>query len=192
MRRLKRAFAFFLFRSRRIKKIPPPLVAQRDAASPSYQLLRRVAGWLANVYLRAHLNEGPHSPSLNGSHEDLLRDLVVVYNGYGLGMPHGQAHAQAPGCMVMEVMLEEQGALAQNLSPAIDQQGKEKDPKPSQQRTTHPLIGSLSARKLGDRQHLSVEMNEATTNSSTREKAFASGQSLADYCNLKIETYTER
>ena len=54
----------------------------------------------------------------------------------------------------------------------------EKDPKPSQQHTTHPLIGSLSARKLDDRQHLSTEMNEATTNSSTWEKAFASGQSF--------------
>ena len=85
MRRLKRAFAFSLFRSRRMKKILPPLVAQRNAASLSYRLLRRVAGWLANVYLRALLNEGPHSPSLNGSHENLLRDLVVVYNGYRIG-----------------------------------------------------------------------------------------------------------
>ncbi len=107
-------------------------------------------------------------------------------------MSQRQAHAQAPGCMVMEVILEEQGALAQNLSPAVDQQGKDKDPKPSQQRTTHPFSGSLSARKLGDRQHLSTEVNEATTNSSTWEKAFASGQSLVDYCNLKIETYTKR
>ncbi len=39
----------------------------------------------------------------------------------GLGMPQRQAHAQAPGCMVMEVMLEEQGATSSTAyDPPID------------------------------------------------------------------------
>jgi len=91
----------------------------------------------------------------------------------------------------VEVMAE--GQEAQKLLPAVDKRGKEKAPKHlSQQATPDPLIGSPPTLRFGDRQHGSTETDEAGTNSSTREKAFASEQSLADYCNFKVETEKRR
>jgi hypothetical protein len=90
-------------------------------------------------------------------------------------------------------MAEEQEASTQILPAAVDKRGKKKAPKHrAQQATTDPLIGSPPALRFGDRQHESSEKDDTGTNSSTREKAFASGQSLADYCNFKVETGKRR
>jgi hypothetical protein len=111
----------------------------------------------------------------------------------GFVMPNTKACAQAPACVVVEVMAEKQEASTQILPPAVDKRGKEKAPKHlAQQATTDPLIGSPPALGFGDRQHGSSEKDDTGTNSSTREKAFASGQSLADYCNFKVETEKRR
>ena len=80
-------------------------------------------------------------------------------------LSHGQAHAQAAGCMVVEVIAEDQEMFRQKLAPALEKRGKEKIPKhPAQQGT----------------------MDDAGTRHSVREVAFASGQRLADYCDFKI------
>jgi hypothetical protein len=111
----------------------------------------------------------------------------------GFAVPNTQARAQAPACVVVEVMAEWQEASTQKLLPAVDKRGKEKAPKHlAQQATTDPLIGSPPALGFGDRQHGSTEKDEAGAHSSIREKAFASGQSLADYCNFKVDTERKR
>ena len=111
----------------------------------------------------------------------------------GLGLPHGQAHAQAPRCMVMEVIVEERAALAETFAAVVDQRGKEKRPRSArQQAKTQALIVSPSTRNADDLKRGSTVIDEAATNSSTREKAFASGQDLSNYCSFKIETDTER
>jgi hypothetical protein len=117
----------------------------------------------------------------------------VVSISLGFVISYTQPHAQAPACVVVEVMGEDQEASTQKLPPAVDKRGKEKAPKHLvQQAATDPLIGSPPALRFGDHQHGSTEKDEAGTNSSTREKAFASGQSLADYCNFKVETEKKR
>jgi hypothetical protein len=125
----------------------------------------------------------------------------------GLVMLHGQAHAQAPGCLVMEAMVEDQKAPARNLPPLedqeayahkmptkVDKRGKEKTPKHLAQQgaTEDSLVGSPPALQFSDGPHGSAGKDDAGTLSSAREKAFASGQSLSDYCNFKVETAEKR
>ena len=109
----------------------------------------------------------------------------------GFAVPNTQARAQAGlrGCGSHGG----QEASPQKLLPAVDKRGNEKGPKHlAQQATTDPLIGSPPALGFDDRQHGSMEKDEAGAHSSIREKAFASGQSLADYCNFKVETERKR
>ena len=102
----------------------------------------------------------------------------VVGMALGFAVPYGQAHAQAANCIVVEIMAEDQEkyrqlsqtrdqeTLRQQLPQALDKRGKEKIPKRlAQQGTT----------------------DDPGTHPSTRETAFASGQSLANYCDFKVE-----
>jgi hypothetical protein len=92
-------------------------------------------------------------------------------------MQHGQAYAQASGCVVMEVTMENREALTNELPPAIEKQHKKNRKQSAQQGAIEALIESGSADKDNGR-----------ITSSTRERAFASGQDLADYCSFKVET----
>ena len=103
-------------------------------------------------------------------------------------MPHGQARAQAPGCVVVEVTVEDQ-AFTQRSPPVLDKPGKENEPRGlGQQDAAAPLVGLLLPRPRGKRRGTTDRDDDIAT----REKAFASGQSLTDYCNLKIESDTKR
>ena len=125
----------------------------------------------------------------------------------GLVILNGQAHAQASGCLVMEAMVEDQEAPARNLPPLedqeasthkmptkVDKRGKEKTPKRLAQQgaTEDSLVGSPPALPSGDGPHGSTGKDDAGTLSSAQKKAFASGQSLSDYCNFKIEAAKKR
>ena len=101
---------------------------------------------------------------------------------------HGQAHAQAPGCVVVEVTVEDQ-AFTQRSPPVLDKLGKENEPRGlGQQEATGPLVGLPLPRPRGKQRGTTDKDDDIAT----REKAFASGQSLVDYCNLKIESDTKR
>ena len=117
--------------------------------------------------------------------------LPIIVAGWGL--PPGQAHAQTPGCLVMEVIVEERAALAEQFAAVVDQRGKGKGPRSArQQGKTQTLIVSPSTRNVDDLKRGSTVIDEAATNLSTRENAFASGQDLSNYCSFKIEIDTER
>jgi hypothetical protein len=121
-----------------------------------------------------------------------IRRKISYVAGVALAfaMSHGQAQAQASGCVVMEVTGEDQ-AFTQRSPPVLDKPGKENEPRGlGQQDATAPLVGLLLPRPRG-KQRGTTDKDDATT-IATREKAFASGQSLADYCNLKIESDTKR
>jgi hypothetical protein len=105
--------------------------------------------------------------------------------------PSTSKRAQASGCVVLEVAVEDQEALTQRSPPIVDKLGKENEPKGlAQQDAAAPLVGVPLPRPRG-KQRDATDKDDAT-NISTREKAFASGQSLEDYCNLKIESGTKR
>jgi hypothetical protein len=119
------------------------------------------------------------------------RILAVASAALGIIASHGQACAQAPGCVVMEVTGEDQEAFTQRSPPVVDKPGKENEPRGlGQQKATVPLVGLPLPRPRG-KQRGTTDKDDAT-NIATREKAFASGQSLVDYCNLKIESDTKR
>jgi hypothetical protein len=48
----------------------------------------------------------------------------VASAALGIVTSHGQAHAQAPGCVVVEVAVEDQEAFTQRPPPAVDKLGK--------------------------------------------------------------------
>jgi hypothetical protein len=110
----------------------------------------------------------------------------------GFVTSYGQARAQAPGCVVVEVAVEDQEAFTRDSPPVVDKPGEENEPRGLvRQDAAAPLVGSPSApRHRRDRR--STTGKDDAMNISTREKAFASGQSLADYCNLKIDSDTKR
>jgi hypothetical protein len=88
----------------------------------------------------------------------------------GIDIAHGQARAQAVGCVVMEVG-GDQEPLRQQSPLSLDERGKRgKEKTPKHQA---PL----------------ATVDDAETRPSTREAAFASGQSLAD---LNCPTLGER
>ena len=104
----------------------------------------------------------------------------------GFVMPHGHAQAQTPGCVVMEIPVEDRLAFTQKLPPAVDKGAKAKNSKQLvQQRPTDPVIGSPNS--FDDGQHRS----DAGADFSVRERSFALGQNLADFCKHKIETETK-
>ena len=104
-------------------------------------------------------------------------------------MSHGQARAQTPGCTAMEVAVEDQDAFTQRPPPVVDKLGKENEPRGlGQQEATAPLVGLPLPRPRGKQRGTTDKDGDIAT----RENAFASGQSLADYCNLKIESGTKR
>jgi hypothetical protein len=105
----------------------------------------------------------------------------------GIVTSHGQAHAQAAGCEVMEVPVEDQ--FTRRSSPVVDKSGKENDPRGlAQQDATPPLAGVPLPRPRGKQRGTTDRDDDIAT----REKAFAAGQDLADYCDLKIESDTYR
>jgi hypothetical protein len=94
---------------------------------------------------------------------------------------HGQSRAQPPGCVVTEVAGEDQAAFTQRSPPMADKVGEENGT--ARQDDAAPLVPLPRPR---GKQRSATDQDDAM-NISTREKAFASGQSLADYCNLKIK-----
>lgn len=117
--------------------------------------------------------------------------VIWCVSGAALGLvtSHGQAHAQIPGCTAMEVTVEDQ--FTQRWSPVVDKSRKENEPRGlGQQDATAPLAGVPLPRPR-EKPRSATDQDDATT-ISTREKVFALGQSLADYCNLKIESDTNR
>jgi hypothetical protein len=118
-------------------------------------------------------------------------DMIWFVAGAALGIvtSHGQARAQAPGCVVMEVAVEDQEAFTQRSPPVVDKLGKENEPRGlGQQEATVPLVGVPLPRPRGKQRGTTDKDDDIAA----REKAFASGQSLVDYCNLKIESDTKR
>jgi hypothetical protein len=88
----------------------------------------------------------------------------------GVAILHDSAHAQIAGCIVMEVSADQEPLKHEMPLPPI-KRVKEKAQK-------HQLPPALA--------------DEAETRPSTRETAFASGQSLADYCGLKVQPEDNR
>ena len=116
----------------------------------------------------------------------------VASAALGFVTSHGQAHAQAPGCVVVEAAVEDQEAFTHKSPPVVDKLGKETEPRGLvQQDATAPPAGLPFAPRHRRDQRGTADKDDAM-NISTREKAFASGQSLADYCNLKIESDTKK
>jgi hypothetical protein len=104
--------------------------------------------------------------------------MIWSVAGAALGVVtfHGQAQAQASGCVVMEVTVEDQ-TFTQRSSPVVDKRGKENEPRRlGQQDATAPLVGVPLPRPRG-KQRGTADRDDAT-NIATREKGFASGQSL--------------
>jgi len=116
----------------------------------------------------------------------------VASAALGFVTSDSQAHAQAPGCVVVEVAVEDQEAFTHKSPPVVDKLGKETESNGLvQQDVTAPLAGLPFAPRHRRDQRGAADKDDAT-NISAREKAFASGQSLADYCNLKIESGTKK
>jgi hypothetical protein len=91
-----------------------------------------------DAYFAAEAN-GQRVALQNGNHEDL--DMIWFVAGAALGIvtSHGQARAQAPGCVVMEVAVEDQEAFTQRSPPVVDKLGKENEPRGlGQQEATIP------------------------------------------------------
>jgi hypothetical protein len=123
----------------------------------------------------------------------VMKTYCVIWSATGaaLGMltSHGQAHAQTSGCVVVEVTVEDQ--FTQRWSPVVAKSPKENEPRGfGQQDATAPLTGVPLPRPR-EKQRDATDKDDPIV-ISAREKAFASGQSLVDYCNLKIETDTKR
>ena len=124
-----------------------------------------------------HINESLARATWAGQSFCLVTSVAL-----GLFVPEGQAlaqaelQAQAPGCVVVEVAVEDREEFAQKKPSPV---GKRVEAKKSQLAVqggkTEPISGSSSS---------------STEDSSTREKAFAQGQNMADYCQLKIEAGT--
>jgi hypothetical protein len=125
---------------------------------------------------------------------EAMKSCCMVWSvaGVALGIVtfYRQAHAQAAGCVVMEVTVEDQAAVTQRSPPIVDKAGEKNEPRGSVQQDATPLVGFPLPRPRG-KQRGAVDQDDST-NISIRERAFASGQSLADYCNLKIESDTKR
>jgi hypothetical protein len=87
----------------------------------------------------------------------------------------------------MEVAGEDQ--FTQRSPPIVDKPGEENEPRGlAQQDATAPLVGVPLPRPRGKRRGTTDKDDDIAT----REQAFGSGQSLADYCNLKIERDPKR
>jgi hypothetical protein len=114
----------------------------------------------------------------------------VAIAALGIVTFHGHARAQTPGCMAMEVAGEDQAAFRQRSPPVVDKAGGENEQRGLVREDAAPLVGFPLPRPRG-RQRGAIDQDDVM-NMSTREKAFASGQSLADYCLLKIESDTKR
>lgn len=111
----------------------------------------------------------------------------VASAALGIVTSYGQAHAQAPGCVVVEVPVEGQGAFTQKSAPVVDKPSKENEPSGlAQQDPTAPLV-RVPLPRPREKQRGAADKDDAME-VSTREKAFALGQSLEDYCNLRIQS----
>jgi hypothetical protein len=138
-------------------------------------------------------------PALTNEHRGKMAAMktcgiicCVATAALGIVSLHGQARAQTPGCTVMEVAGDDQAAFTQQRSPpVVDKARQENEPRAlGRLDAAAPLVGFPLPRPRG-RPRDDTDKDDAT-NISTREKAFAAGQSLADYCNLKIESATKR
>jgi hypothetical protein len=115
----------------------------------------------------------------------------VASAALGIVTFHGQARAQTPGCTAMEVTVEDQEAFIQRSPPVVDKAGGDNAPRAlGQQDATDPLV-RVPLPRPREKQRGTTDKDDAM-NISTREKAFALGQSLTDYCNLKVENDTKR
>jgi hypothetical protein len=101
----------------------------------------------------------------------------------------GQARAQTPGCTVMEVAGEDQAAFTQRSPPIVDRAGGENEPRGLAQQDATATLIRVPLPRPREKQR---DDKDYATNITSREKAFASGQSLADYCDLKIESETRK
>jgi hypothetical protein len=109
--------------------------------------------------------------------------MIWFVAGAALGVVtfHGQAHAQIPGCVATEVTVEDPFALKSPPSKENEPGGL------GQQDATAPLAGVPLPRPRGKQRS-----TDRADDVATREKAFALGQSLEDYCSLKIESDNKR
>ena len=110
----------------------------------------------------------------------------VATAALGIVTSFDKAHAQAPSCVVMEVLVEGQGAFTQK-SPPVDKPSKENEPSGLAQQDANAPLVRLPLPRPREKQRGATDKDDAT-DVSTREKAFALGQSLEDYCNLKIQS----
>jgi hypothetical protein len=104
----------------------------------------------------------------------------------GIVTSYGQAYAQAPGCVVVEVLVEGQGAFTQK-PPPVDKPSKENEPSGLAQQDANAPLVRVPLPRPREKQRGATDKDDATE-VSTREKAFALRQSLDDYCNLKIRS----
>ena len=111
----------------------------------------------------------------------------VATAALGIVTSFDKAHAQAPGCVVMEVAVEDQESFTQRPPPAVDKLGKENEPRGLAQLDTTASLIRVPLPRPREKQRGAPDKDDAM-GVSTREKAFASGQSLEEYCNLKIES----
>jgi hypothetical protein len=110
----------------------------------------------------------------------------VASAALGIFASYGQAHAQTPGCVVVEVLVEGQGAFTQK-SPSVDKPSKENEPSGLAQQDANAPLVRVPLPRPREKQRSATDKEDATE-VSTREKAFALGQSLDDYCSLKIQS----
>ena len=116
---------------------------------------------------------------------------MICSAGVALGMVISQAHAQTAGCVVMEVAGEDQAAFTNKSSPFVDKLRKENDPRGLGQQDATASLVRVPLPRPRERQRDTHDQDDAM-DISNREKAFASGQNLTDYCSLKIESDTKR
>jgi hypothetical protein len=140
----------------------------------------QIAGPLSPSFQRKGRKSQMSWRVFNSNRSGTMCSKICSLKGLALAfaMQHGQAYAQASGCVVMEVTMGNREALTNELPPAIEKQHKKKNRKQSApQGAIEALIESGSTDKDNGR-----------ITSSTQERAFASGQDLADYCSFKVET----
>jgi hypothetical protein len=94
----------------------------------------------------------------------------VVSAALGLAILYDSAYAQVAGCTVMEVGADQETSRHEIAIPPV-KRAKAKSPKHQLQQEP---------------------VNEPETRPSTREAAFASGQSLANYCSFKVQLEDNR
>jgi hypothetical protein len=102
----------------------------------------------------------------------------------GIIVFYGQAHAQSPGCTVMEVGGEAQAVFTQGSPTVVDGGALDNALTALARQDNATALVRVPLPRPRDRLR---DDKDYAPNISARERAFASGQNLADYCNLKIK-----